>query len=171
MHSFARLLAVAAVVAALPLAAAPAPGAVQEPPAPAAATVATVDELAFLAGCWEGDLGGGTAIHESYTAPAGGAILGNSRVIRDGGTLFFEFSRIADDGAGVAFRPYPNGEATVSFALVRSSPFEAVFENPDHDHPQRIVYRRLGDRLTAEVGNLDGSRTERFPMRSVSCGG
>lgn len=159
-----------AVVVAVLLAAVPVPAAAAgEQPEPPA-TAATVDDLAFLAGCWEGDLGGGTAIHETYTAPAGGAILGNSRVIREGGTLFFEFSRIADDGAGVAFRPYPNGEATVSFALVRSGPGEAVFENPDHDHPQRIVYRRLGDRLTAEVGNLDGSRTERFPMRSVPCG-
>lgn len=159
-----------AVVVAVLLAAVPVPpaaaGEPPEPPAPAA----TVADLAFLAGCWEGDLGGGTAIHETYTAPAGRAILGNSRVTREGGTLFFEFSRIADDGTGVAFRPYPNGEATVSFALVRSGPGEAVFENPDHDHPQRIVYRREGDRLTAEVGSLDGSRTERFPMRSVPCG-
>lgn len=131
----------------------------------------TVDDLAFLSGCWEGDLGGGTVMRDSYTPPRGGAILGNSQVIKDGETVFFEFSRIADDGAGVVFRPYPDGESTVSFALVRSTPDEVVFENPEHDHPQRIVYRREGDRLIAEIGNLDGSGARRFPMRSVPCDG
>ena len=140
----------------------------QEPPA---AAPPSVDDLAFFAGCWEGDLGEGLTIRETYTAPRAGAILGNSQVVRGGETVFFEFSRIADDGSGVAFRPYPNGETTVSFTLTRSGPGEAVFENPDHDHPQRIVYRREDDRLTAEVGNLDGSRTERFPMRAVPCCG
>lgn len=165
-----RSIALVALAVAVLSAAVPAPAQAEESPVAPAAT-AGLDDLAFFAGCWEGDLGGGTVIRETYTPPRGGMILGNSQVTRDGATLFFEFSRIADDGAGIAFRPFPEGEATVSFALSRSGPSEAVFENPDHDHPQRIAYRREGDGLTAEVGNLDGSRLQRFPMRAVPCGG
>ena len=39
----------------------------------------------------------------------------------------------------------------VAFRLVRHDAASAIFENPAHDYPQRIVYTREGDTLTAEV--------------------
>jgi len=34
-----------------------------------------------------------------------------------------------------------------------------VFENPDHDFPQRIEYARAGDTLTATISTMDRERT------------
>lgn len=33
----------------------------------------------------------------------------------------------------------------------------ATFENPAHDFPQRIVYRRTGDSMVATISALNGS--------------
>ncbi len=150
--------------------------AVAVPPAPAqeapAAGSPGIEAVAFMAGCWEGDLGDGATIRETYTAPRGGAMLGNSQLTAGGETQFFEFSRIAAADGAVTYNPQPMGGPSVSFTLVRWAPGEAVFENPEHDHPQRIVYRLEGEgRLTARVELLDGGRAQRFEMRAVPCAG
>ncbi|MDP2958801.1 MAG: hypothetical protein Q8N53_20420 [Longimicrobiales bacterium] len=49
-----------------------------------------------------------------------------------------------------------------------------VFENLQHDFPQRILYRPLGlDSLVARIEGprRDGPRGFDFPMRRVSCVG
>jgi hypothetical protein len=42
---------------------------------------------------------------------------------------------------------------------------EAVFENPHHDFPQRIVYRREGKALIATVSLNDGSNAMSWRYR------
>ena len=50
------------------------------------------------------------------------------------------------------WRASPQGRhPPTGFALVESGPRRAVFENPGHDFPQRIVYERTGDRLDARI--------------------
>jgi hypothetical protein len=48
-----------------------------------------------------------------------------------------------------------------------------VFENPAHDFPQRIIYRRLSpDSLVARIEGPGPNNTTRgidFPMRRVNC--
>ena len=39
---------------------------------------------------------------------------------------------------------------------------EAVFENPEHDHPQRIHYVRTDEGITATISQMDGSRATEF---------
>ena len=49
------------------------------------------------------------------------------------------------------------GRAPTAFRLVEVSGQRAVFENPGHDFPQRIIYRREGDTLHARIeGNQNG---------------
>lgn len=150
--------------------------AVAVPPAaaaqPSAAEPPGIEAVAFLSGCWEGDLGEGVTIRETYTEPRGGAILGNSQVTAGGEAQFFEFSRISVEDGAVVYHPHPMGEPSVKFRLVRSGSGEAVFENPDHDFPQRIVYKLEGEgRLTARIELLDGGKSQRFAMRAVPCAG
>lgn len=115
--------------------------------------------LGWLAGCWEGEGGGGRNL-ECWTAPEGGMMLGVSKVISERGTQF-EFLRIASHGDGLAYLASPGGKPAVAFALVESGPGHAVFANPEHDFPQRITYRRDGSALTARIeaqrdGQWDG---------------
>lgn len=138
-----------------------------------AAAKPTLDDLAFMAGCWEGDLGEGATIRETYTAPRGGLMFGNSQVTAGGATQFYEVSRITADENGVVYRPHPStNQAEVPFPLVRVSATEAVFENPGHDFPQRIVYRvPAAGQLVASIEKMDGSGKQEFPMKAVRCGG
>ena len=108
-----------------------------------------LDALGWLAGCWEGQ-GGGGKNQECWTAPEGGMMLGTNRVISERGTMF-EFLRIAPHGDGLAYLASPHGKPAVAFQLVESAEHLAVFANPEHDFPQRITYRREGDALTARV--------------------
>ncbi len=119
---------------------------------PATAAVAEggdVGALAWLAGCWLGE-GGGGKNQECWTAPDGGIMLAVSRVISERGTSF-EFLRIAPQGDGLAYFASPGGKPAVAFPLIESAPGLAVFANPEHDFPQRITYRREGDALSARV--------------------
>jgi hypothetical protein len=64
----------------------------------------------------------------------------------------------------------PGGRAPTAFKLTRAGANEAVFENPAHDFPKRIAYRKEADgSLTARVEG-DGSEKEKpqeFRFRAV----
>ena len=124
-------------------------------PAPANATV---DELGWMSGHWSGEESG-VAMEEIWLAPKGGLMLGMHRDVFGEDRSFFEFLRIASTDSGVVYLAQPLGRPPTAFRLVSSSAGEVTFENPAHDFPQRIVYARSGDVLTARVeGVVDGAR-------------
>lgn len=125
--------------------------------------------VAFMSGCWRGSLGGGGRIEESYTPADAGLMLGMTRFIRDGRAQRFEFSRVRADSGGITLIPYPGGEESDPFPMVRAGAGEALFENPSHDFPKRISYRRIaGDTLVARIEG-DG-RSREWRMSAISCG-
>jgi hypothetical protein len=131
-----------------------------------------VSALSWMTGCWATPPGRIT-IEEQWSKPSGGNMIGYSRTLRANGTVAFaEFMRIdAKDGAILYTPRIGTSQAPVAFRLIKSAPTEAVFENPTHDFPQRIIYRREGDNLHAAVeGNDKGKpRREDFPYRKVPC--
>jgi hypothetical protein len=54
------------------------------------------------------------------------------------------------------------GQKPVAFKLVRAGKNEAVFENPRHDYPQRISYRREGAGLFASISLLNGTHMKQW---------
>ena len=57
--------------------------------------------------------------------------------------------------------------------MIQSSATEVIFENPEHDFPQRVIYRLQPDGLL--VGRIEGiskgkPRAIDFPMKRVPCG-
>lgn len=133
----------------------------------------TIEDLDFMAGCWQADVGGGTTIRETFTAPHGGMMLGNSQMVGEGATRFFELVQIVGDESGVVYHPAFDGQkAKVGFRLVRLEGQEAVFENPEHDYPQRIVYRSPEPgQLQARIELMDGEKAQGFAMEAIPCGG
>ena len=116
--------------------------------AQAAATPAEPD-LDWLAGYWL-SCEDGVEVSETWSNRRGGIMLGTS--ITSGDDSFsWEQTRIEADGEGLSFHAMPRDQAPASFRLIRSGPGEAVFENPAHDFPQRVIYRREGDRLTGRI--------------------
>ncbi|MHC4590984.1 MAG: DUF6265 family protein [Planctomycetota bacterium] len=113
--------------------------------------------LGWLTGSWV-LVSGGAVSEEHWTRPRGRTMLGLNRTVIDGRTAAFEYVRIEDTPDGVVFLASPQGRhPPTPFALVESGPHRAVFENPGHDFPNRIVYERRGDRLDARIeGKQDG---------------
>ena len=142
------------------------------PPATSAQEPATVAALSWLAGCWA-SVGGEAGSGEQWTVPAGKTMLGTSRTVRNTKTVAYEFLQIRQTEAGeIEYVAKPSGQAEAAFLLVRLSEREVVFENPDHDFPQRIMYRlRAEGNLEARIeGTVNGEvRTVDFPMERVDC--
>lgn len=169
-------MATALLLATLPhpsLRAQDAPGIPPTPPPPVGSSW-TLGELAFMGGCWEG-LRGETLLEERFTPPRGGMMVGTSRYLRNGRVVSWEFSRLVESGGGVVLVPYPSGTPSAAgFRLVERAGSAAVFENPDHDFPTRIAYRRTGGdanapaRLTVTVEGEAGRGFE-YVMRATAC--
>lgn len=133
----------------------------------------TVAELAWMAGCWEmKDEVLGRTVLEQWMKPAGGLMLGMSRTTVKDKANAWEFMRLEEREGKVHFvaRPSQNTSDT-AFALVRFGLDEAVFESPEHDFPQRVIYRRRGEFLTGRIeGTVNGKdRSIDFPMKRLAC--
>jgi hypothetical protein len=131
---------------------------------------AAVDQLTWMAGCWRQDAGV-RVVDEMWMAPSGGAMLGVSRTIVGQRAVAHEFMQIREDGGRVIFVARPSGQPEATFTLVQSAAGEVVFENPQHDFPQRVIYRRAEGGLTGRIeGTQNGKpRSAEFPMRRVAC--
>jgi len=139
------------------------------PPAPS-----DIDKLGFIAGCWTLTRPNGTKIEEQWLAPAGGAMIGMSRSVRDGKLREYEFMRIvpATDGK-LQYVAIPSGQAEAAFPLKAIAENTATFEAPEHDFPQRILYRLVDkDTLVARIeGSVGGqARSADFPYRRCAAG-
>jgi hypothetical protein len=121
--------------------------------------------LGWMAGSWAAEKDGRWT-EERWHKPRGGVMLGTGQSGRDDAADNYEFMRIAsgEDGA-LSFWGSPNGQPPVEFKLTSLSRREAVFENPKHDFPTRIAYRREGNRLVATVSGPDGSGTQSWRYR------
>lgn len=142
-------------------------------PAPAAAQeLVTVEGLRFLSGCWNGTTASGTTIEEHYTGPSRNLILGTTRYLRDGAARSFEFSMITAGQGGSTLVPHPGGRASVPFREASRTDSSITWENPGHDFPQRIGYRRVAaDTLVARIELMDGTRATEYRMARVACPG
>jgi hypothetical protein len=134
-------------------------------PAPAKAAMG---DLAWLAGAWVGTRGaaGATSIEERWSPPLGGAMLGVSRTVSRGKMGAFEFLRIVERDGGLVYIAQPGGRPPTEFALTELGKTRAVFENPRHDSPQRIVYELSAEGcLSASIGYAKGGRPQRFEFK------
>jgi hypothetical protein len=133
-----------------------------------------IDKLGFIAGCWTMVRPNGTKIDEQWFAPSGGAMVGMSRSVRDGKLREYEFMRIApgDDGK-LRYVAIPSGQPEAAFPVKDIADGAVTFENPEHDFPQRILYRLVDkDTLVARIeGSVGGqARSADFPYKRCPSG-
>jgi len=107
--------------------------------APGQAPPSQVERLAWFEGHWQG-VSGGVSMEEQWTSVRGGALLGLHRDVKGERMLSFEFLRIQATPEGTFYFASPNSRPPVAFKLVESGERRAVFENKQHDFPQRILY-------------------------------
>ena len=136
----------------------------QDIPLPAPAK-AEIGGMAWLAGAWVGTRGaeGAMSIEERWTPPLGGSMLAVSRTVSRGKLRAFEDLRILERDGGLVYLAQPNGRTATEFVLTELGENRAVFENPRHDSPQRIVYELTPDGgLHASIGYAKGGNPQRF---------
>ncbi len=138
----------------------------------AAAAQPEIERVAWLAGCWSSE-NAEPGSGEQWMPLAGGTMLGMSRTVRQGKTVEFEFIelRYLPDGR-LAYIAHPSGQQTTVFPLLRISDSEVVFENREHDFPQRIAYAKEGEsKLRARIEGVSNGalRVIEFPMSRTSC--
>lgn len=121
----------------------------------------------WLEGCWR-HLEGDTI--EVWSAPHAAMQFGYSISSRAGEVVAFEQLRIEPSSSGLSYIASPAGGPPVPFGLVEYQAGLAVFENPEHDFPQRIAYQRDGTHLLATIAKLDGSSAVAFRMRPCGSG-
>ena len=132
---------------------------------------AEVAAVAWLAGCWSLENSEPGTV-EVWMKPAGGVMLGMSRTIRKGVASAHEFMQIRSEASSLVFIAQPSNQARTTFAASRMSDREVVFENLNHDFPQRIIYRWDGKAaLRARIeGMREGTlRGVDYAMKKVSC--
>jgi hypothetical protein len=132
---------------------------------------ASLDDLSWLSGCWEGRQGN-AILEEIWSKPAGGSMLGLGRTVKENRTVSFEFMQFREENGSLVFLPQPQGGARVSFPLKDSFGGRLTFENKEHDFPQRVIYERKGPGLllAAIEGTYKGKEErEEFQMRKVRC--
>lgn len=129
--------------------------------APSAAPATELSDLSWLVGAWESRSEDGSST-EIWSPPEGGIMLGLHRDVRTGGRTGFEYLRIAEDDEGIVYWASPRGRCPATpFRLVETGPRRAVFANPDHDFPKRLVYWTDADgALHARAEGEDGEGPE-----------
>lgn len=124
----------------------------------AVATSSYAAELpSWMAGSWSGTIGG-TVMEEHWTSPGGGLMVGMHRDVSSTGKTSFEFLRIEVRDGKMVYLAMPGGGPVTQFPIKALEPTRIVFENPEHDFPQRIIYWRKGRQLCARVEGTMGGK-------------
>ena len=128
----------------------------------------TLSDISWIAGDWQTAPGGRRQIEEHWTAVAGGSMMGMSRTVAGDKTVEFEYLRIEQRADGIYYVAHPKARCPgTDFKLTRASATEAVFENPQHDFPKRIIYRKTDDGLTATIDAGEGSKAISFVFKKM----
>ncbi len=118
--------------------------------------------LIWLEGQWEGLQGSGV-YHEEWRITGVNQMKGRAYLILKGEILNNEILNLNEDLYGIYYiaevnhNPHP-----VSFKLTHLSDKIAVFENPEHDFPQKITYENNNGSLTATVEAVKDNKLKKF---------
>ena len=94
---------------------------------------------------------------ENWFGAGTGTLLGTNLTRHRHGEYEFEMLSVRASAAGFSYFGQPSGNPPVEFALKETHGQRVVFENLQHDFPQRIIYWRVGNVLHARVeGQMHG---------------
>lgn len=138
----------------------------------AQAQTRSIDNVRWLAGCWERAGSTGRTV-EVWSGPADGVLLGGSYFVTDSTTRELEHLRLWYSGDTLMYEAHPSSQSRTKFKAASPGSDEIVLENPAHDFPQRITYWRAGS--DSLIARIEGDRAGRrqpvtFAFKRVDCG-
>lgn len=136
-------------------------------------SVTQLETANWLIGKW-GNSENGMDVTEIWTKENDSVYTGISYAIRDKkDTVSLERIRLEKQKDKLVYIPVvkdQNAGEVVKFTLTSSEEQKLVFENPEHDFPQKISYKLITeDSLLAEIsGTYKGKeQSEKFPMHRM----
>ncbi len=132
-----------------------------------------IQQVSWLQGCWE-SVTAQRAIEEQWMAPRGTSMLMMGRTVRNGELVDYELVVLKEDGSRLAYEAHPAEQPSAVFHSVDVAAGRVVFENREHDFPQRVGYQQTTpDGLTAWIEGNDKGKQRRieFVYRRARCGG
>jgi len=135
----------------------------------ASAVNAPAPDFSWLAGHWCLQTGD-QLVEEYWTRPSANLVIGMGRTVKGGKTVNFEFTRIEIRDGEIDYIALPEGRQETAFRLTASGADWARFENPQHDFPQRVEYRRNGAGLHAEIAGPGKGKEVVIPFEYRACG-
>jgi hypothetical protein len=132
----------------------------------------TLQDFAWLTGHWRIEQAD-RLVDEQWMAPAGGLMMGMARTVQAGKVREYEFTLLRQEPNGdIFYVASPSKQTETSFKLTSLRDGKAVFENPEHDFPKKVIYakRADGSLLAAIEGpGRDGKpRRVEYPFERVT---
>jgi hypothetical protein len=132
-------------------------------------STALIDQSSWILGQWQNVSVEGE-VYESWEKLNDSTYKGLSFFARGKDTLSKEILSLEQRGKDLFYVPTVNNQndgKPVNFKLTSASENQLVFENPEHDFPQKITYTRItSDSIVAKISGMieNQERTEEFPM-------
>jgi hypothetical protein len=123
----------------------------------------------WMTGLWRSQTPEGEWAEEWWTTARAGQMLGAGRSGKAETLEFWEQTRIERTADGLQFcaSTFGKGPGTC-FKAVSATDSEIAFENPAHDYPRRIVYRREGNELFATISGPNGSKPQSWRFKRAN---
>ncbi len=117
----------------------------------------SVEDLKWLQGSWSGTGSDGTLFREMWTQESDKLFTGRGVALNAGDTVFQEAFKLQEvEGVPYYVTKVPDNPEPVLFKLSFMKNDSAVFENQEHEFPQRIIYALQHDGVLHI--RLDGSK-------------
>lgn len=127
----------------------------------------------WLAGTWQNTSTEGVAT-EKWEIASDSVYMGRSYFVVGNDTVSSEKLSLEQKGRELFYVPTvkdQNNNKAVYFKMTSSTESQVIFENPEHDFPQKITYSRVAaDSMVAEIsGVVEGKpQMQQFPMRRIN---
>ena len=130
-----------------------------------------LEKMSWLVGEWENTMPEGV-LTETWSKSNDSTFIGKTLFINEKDTIHSEDIVLTQKGENLLYIPTVKGQnddKPVEFKMMESKiENEFAFENPKHDYPQKIVYKKVNEtNLVATIsGKQQGkSSSESYPMK------
>jgi hypothetical protein len=123
-----------------------------------------LQKMDWLTGTWEQKLPDGT-VTEIWIKENDSTFSGKSYFVKEKDTIHLETIVLSQKNENLLYIPTvagQNNDEPVTFKSTLEAENTFTFENPQHDYPQKIVYKKISnDRLIATIsGKQQGKQTQ-----------
>lgn len=137
---------------------------------PNASKFLKLEQASWVLGSWENKSDEGHLI-EAWRMMNDSTYVGYSYYIIENDTVSSEKIRLQQRGNELFYIPLVKGQnqgKAINFKMTLASNDSLIFENPEHDYPQKITYVKIhSDSLCAEISGISDGKPKKdlFPMR------